>query len=274
LEGICGKYKSDRNNGGVDSGRGNLLVEALSREGDRHADRVLAVLASKIEDNENDPMLGMETFVARLAGLLRLESAAPLLVAKLKDDDSDFMNEECAQALTAIGDAAVDAIARDFSSAPEHFRRFYGSSALKDIRGEKAMATVLSLLKGEEDQEIQVRLVGTVLGNFDPQGLRLARELGITHLSELRQELIATALLTGEDFPDLERLCEEERGHLADVQERKDFLRGIFKTAMKPSAAESVAQPAIKPIKSNQKTGRNDPCPCGSGKKYKKCCMA
>ena len=22
------------------------------------------------------------------------------------------------------------------------------------------------------------------------------------------------------------------------------------------------------------KIGRNDPCPCGSGKKYKKCCMA
>jgi uncharacterized protein YchJ len=22
-----------------------------------------------------------------------------------------------------------------------------------------------------------------------------------------------------------------------------------------------------------EKTGRNDPCPCGSGKKYKKCCL-
>jgi uncharacterized protein YecA (UPF0149 family) len=22
------------------------------------------------------------------------------------------------------------------------------------------------------------------------------------------------------------------------------------------------------------KVGRNDPCPCGSGKKYKKCCMS
>ena len=22
------------------------------------------------------------------------------------------------------------------------------------------------------------------------------------------------------------------------------------------------------------KPGRNDPCPCGSGKKYKKCCLA
>jgi len=23
----------------------------------------------------------------------------------------------------------------------------------------------------------------------------------------------------------------------------------------------------------HEKIGRNDPCPCGSGKKYKKCCM-
>ncbi|PCI09340.1 MAG: hypothetical protein COB77_00020 [Gammaproteobacteria bacterium] len=24
----------------------------------------------------------------------------------------------------------------------------------------------------------------------------------------------------------------------------------------------------------SDRTGRNDPCPCGSGKKYKKCCMS
>jgi uncharacterized protein len=24
----------------------------------------------------------------------------------------------------------------------------------------------------------------------------------------------------------------------------------------------------------NSKTGRNDPCPCGSGRKYKKCCLS
>ncbi len=29
-----------------------------------------------------------------------------------------------------------------------------------------------------------------------------------------------------------------------------------------------------RPIKKGQKIGRNDPCPCGSGKKYKKCCGA
>ena len=26
-------------------------------------------------------------------------------------------------------------------------------------------------------------------------------------------------------------------------------------------------------LMSGYKTGRNEPCPCGSGKKYKKCCM-
>src|SRR5207248_3244953 len=34
-------------------------------------------------------------------------------------------------------------------------------------------------------------------------------------------------------------------------------------------------QPALHPGFLNQapKTGRNDPCPCGSGKKFKKCCL-
>jgi uncharacterized protein YecA (UPF0149 family) len=27
-------------------------------------------------------------------------------------------------------------------------------------------------------------------------------------------------------------------------------------------------------LKSAAKVGRNDPCPCGSGKKYKKCCLS
>jgi preprotein translocase subunit SecA len=35
---------------------------------------------------------------------------------------------------------------------------------------------------------------------------------------------------------------------------------------------EKIEQDAI--INAFSKIGRNDPCPCGSGKKYKKCCGA
>jgi len=30
--------------------------------------------------------------------------------------------------------------------------------------------------------------------------------------------------------------------------------------------------PKVEAIKAQPGAGRNDPCPCGSGKKYKKCC--
>ena len=32
------------------------------------------------------------------------------------------------------------------------------------------------------------------------------------------------------------------------------------------------SDPASKTVKNKEKIGRNDLCPCGSGKKYKKCC--
>lgn len=32
-------------------------------------------------------------------------------------------------------------------------------------------------------------------------------------------------------------------------------------------------RPSIEPIKKDKKIGRNEPCPCGSGKKYKRCCL-
>ncbi len=38
-------------------------------------------------------------------------------------------------------------------------------------------------------------------------------------------------------------------------------------------AAEEGLLDKLQPIVNGEKIGRNEPCPCGSGKKYKKCCM-
>ena len=46
--------------------------------------------------------------------------------------------------------------------------------------------------------------------------------------------------------------------------------RGSRPSDVVSEAAEAVAK--AKPIRSGPKVGRNDPCPCGSGKKYKQCC--
>jgi len=41
---------------------------------------------------------------------------------------------------------------------------------------------------------------------------------------------------------------------------------------MVSEANEAVAKAKAQPIRTGPKVGRNDPCPCGSGRKYKQCC--
>ena len=41
---------------------------------------------------------------------------------------------------------------------------------------------------------------------------------------------------------------------------------------MKPTATSGDGTLTRQPVRKNKKPGRNDPCPCGSGLKYKKCC--
>lgn len=40
------------------------------------------------------------------------------------------------------------------------------------------------------------------------------------------------------------------------------------------SVVEENEQPELVPVGAKSDVGRNDPCPCGSGTKYKKCCGA
>jgi len=45
-----------------------------------------------------------------------------------------------------------------------------------------------------------------------------------------------------------------------------------FMSAHNQSLLSDKTPPVASPVTRNQRVGRNDPCPCGSGKKFKKCC--
>ncbi len=67
----------------------------------------------------------------------------------------------------------------------------------------------------------------------------------------------------------LEPMTEEERR--AEEAKRRRQQEMVFRAASASKAGEEAKQ--AKTVKrSGAKVGRNDPCPCGSGKKYKKCC--
>lgn len=63
-----------------------------------------------------------------------------------------------------------------------------------------------------------------------------------------------------------EKECEEIFESFTSIiwQHELDHLDGV---------QENVVARDYRTVKDVQKIGRNDPCPCGSGKKYKKCCL-
>ncbi len=67
-----------------------------------------------------------------------------------------------------------------------------------------------------------------------------------------------------------EEVAEEEKA--AEVQEETPMLNLQHKTSAAAMGDGGASAEAAEQPQASGKVGRNDPCPCGSGKKYKKCC--
>ncbi len=295
LEEFCEEGKDKYFINEVNLPHAKRIVEALARFGERCEEKVHAILGQKREDYTNDPRAWMEPLVARLTGQARLGSAIPLLITKLLEDGGDLLNEECAQALTRIGSPAVlNAISKAFPGAPHHFR-LYARGPLELIHSDLAVETCVDLLAQEKDTSIRIQLADSLLWQFAPEGIEAARRLLVGQdidfeLRGLRNDLLETCTFTGERFPEYDEWLAAEKAekeeHRRQVKELEGdptrlLLYGLEKLIGKKATDAPRAAPAVPPtprpgppliLKRTQRAGRNDPCPCGSGKKYKKCC--
>ncbi len=61
----------------------------------------------------------------------------------------------------------------------------------------------------------------------------------------------------------------------SDILIDKAYVKRLQKhyKMTRKAAADQKAGRDTNPVSGNEKVGRNEPCPCGSGKKYKRCCM-
>jgi preprotein translocase subunit SecA len=72
-------------------------------------------------------------------------------------------------------------------------------------------------------------------------------------------------------------MTKDKLGDRWEKKKRKSFLGGLLKKNVDPDLLDEEEQmlantPPVDPIHAKDQPGRNDPCPCGSGKKFKKCC--
>ncbi|MGE5094303.1 MAG: preprotein translocase subunit SecA, partial [Betaproteobacteria bacterium] len=98
---------------------------------------------------------------------------------------------------------------------------------------------------------------------------------------EVTRHLMGIRVQSREEVEEAERRAEEAARAVKNVQyQHADFQPGVGDDAAEQAPPEGgfsggpavAAAPSVETfVRSTQKVGRNDPCPCGSGKKYKQC---
>jgi hypothetical protein len=283
LEDFCEREKDTPYLSEMDMPYANRLVEALGRDGAAIEQRILSMLDEDLQDSDNAARALIQGFVIRLAGEMCLKAAVPALINLLKQDD-EWFNEECQRALTKIGgDEMVRLVSHEFPTAEWHFR-LYGAGVLEHTHSELAVAKCLELFESEDDETIKIQLGQASMAQFATDAIEPVRQFILRstldpEVLDLRETLVAVSTVLGIDFPQREKW----KADLPTREQRQKLFAEKYGLPSQVADAwsddgdldedysESDEDDDI--IRANPKVGRNDPCPCGSGNKYKKCCL-
>ncbi|MDH5263936.1 MAG: SEC-C metal-binding domain-containing protein, partial [Betaproteobacteria bacterium] len=89
---------------------------------------------------------------------------------------------------------------------------------------------------------------------------------------QVTQHLMAVQIRSQAEVEEAERRAEEAAQAVKNVQYHHADYEEALAQAPAEGAEGAAAEPPAQPfVRAGQKVGRNDPCPCGSGKKYKNC---
>ncbi|MGQ1783579.1 MULTISPECIES: preprotein translocase subunit SecA [unclassified Saccharicrinis] len=91
-------------------------------------------------------------------------------------------------------------------------------------------------------------------------------ELFKTMLDQANKDVVSTLVKASIPVQDPEEIRQEE------VRKRQDMSRlTASRQALGGNGSEKREKQKAEPVRVEKKVGRNEPCPCGSGKKYKQC---
>lgn len=278
LQDYARRSEDKRYTNDIDHGYVNNLITAMAQHDTPSAGTICELLESTEIDGG-----WLEIFVIDLAGERRIAEAIPTLVDRYRVD-TDYMLERVTVALTKIGDRqAVRRIRSVFMDESWHFKNF-ASGVLGRIKHQEAEDANLALLEVEESPDIRTMLCLNLCELFSEAGVECVRN-EIRHGYDsnivcLEEKLLPVALVFGIDIPEADRWRrqrEEKERYQAERQAELAELGRRYEAAKAqrgdPFANLGVATKESKTLRNTAtRISRNDLCPCGSGKKYKKCC--
>jgi SEC-C motif/Protein of unknown function (DUF1186) len=272
---------------GVDVPKG--LPEEIVRRGDESAQLLAAIVADDaVWAEESEPRSWLPIHAIHLLGAIGSDRAGAAIIEVLvKRDLGDWLTESMPMLLANAGPATVPGLtAVLLDPAQDTWVRSTAGQALYTLasRNPELRPEVTSLLArivaDDPDTLLASLLVGEVAHIDDPAAAaaidRAFAEDRMDptcvlprHIDEIRREEAPWQIEWSASQPPLDhfhhklgQLKSYEQGGREHERKLAQRLRNI-----------AVPPPPGTYVRETPKVGRNDPCPCGSGKKYKKCCL-
>ena len=157
---------------------------------------------------------------------------------------------------------------------------------IKDIKDEEEIKSLLTS-KVTEDYEAKMKDVPTeVLNEFEKAiSLRVIDNAWVDHISDMEHLREGIGLrgyaqtnplqaYTMEGYELFDNLMASIESDISKYLLKAEVTQNTERREKRTNKVvhDTHIKEKGKPIKNTDKVGRNDPCPCGSGKKYKQCC--
>ena len=203
--------------------------------------------------------------IAGLERALKAELNLELPVRQWLDKEPDLHDEKVLERITAAANAAYQARIPPGLEDRVHYAERYVMLQILDAHWREHLAALDHLRQG-------IHLRGYAQKNPKQEYKREAFELFGAMIESVKLEVTKTLIHIeySEKPPPVDDKLHVDNVRLqhSDYEEAMAGANGNGGVALAEAATRRKAQPAVR---QGQKVGRNDPCPCGSGKKYKHC---
>jgi hypothetical protein len=220
--------------------------------------------------DEEKPAASAPYHAWRVLGQLKAEEAIFPLLAAI-DEESDWCSEEIPKILGRIGEKAIEPT-RSYltdSSKSEDLRSVLPNVFTEIVKNypeyrEQCVAILTELLPQIHQKD------STLAGLTIAELMDMNAVESIGTIREAFQRGCVDISIVGdiEDF-EIEFGLRKQRSTPRPIPPQIKKLRELLKQNFNVDFDEEPVSKTEQVIK----VGRNDPCPCGSGKKYKKCCL-
>lgn len=189
-----------------------------------------------------------------MIGLLKLERYIPLLVGLLDRDDDSLLEELSVTLISFQSDHVVKEVApylrKDHSI-------IYAASIIENIKSDFAVQVLREAYTSAKELDHQDILIEALCHQLSEEALpEINAHMNLEYTSglvDIEQTVYSYFSILGLEHQELAFWRQEALERELDFRNKENDL---------PPA----------PVRTENKVGRNDPCSCGSGKKYKKCC--